>query len=89
MTERDREILAELIAAYDQAERHGWDGVAPMDCGGSDGSDHSYRLSKLAKLGLAEQKYRGLDWGVKPARSIWRGSKLYRPTAAGRAAAAR
>lgn len=85
---RDLEVLADLIGAYDSKAK--WadevnEGVAPLDCGGMDGSDHSYRLSKLAKHGLAEQRYRGLGWGERPRRSIWRGSKLYRPTAAGRA----
>jgi DNA-binding PadR family transcriptional regulator len=48
-----------------------------MDCGGSNSSDHSYRLSKLVKMGLAESKQR---WGVRWGR---RGSKIYRPSELG------
>lgn len=43
-----------------------------------DGSDHSYRLSKLAKLGLAENRQR--------MAHMSRGSKVYRITDAGRRA---
>lgn len=90
LTVRDHEILSSLVWAYDHAARFGWresmgvvwDGVSPLDCGGSDGSDHSYRLSKLVKLGLAEHR-KGSVWGQASTRV--RGSKKYRPTEAGRA----
>lgn len=94
LTPRDREILDSLIFAYDERARFGWptlsdgriiDGVSPLDCGGMDGSDHSYRLSKLVKLGLAEHR-KGLSWGHASKRV--RGSKKYRPTDVGRAAIA-
>lgn len=89
LTARDIERLGDLIAGYDQARKYDGNerGVAPIDCGGMDGTDHSYRFSKLAKLGLAEQRYRGLGWNERPRKSaIMRGSKLYRPTEAGRSA---
>jgi hypothetical protein len=95
LTARDIEVLNELVGAYDQIERavgwHPkmsgdgvWDGVAPLDCGGSNGSDHSYRLTKLCKLGLAEARKGASEWGQFSTR--YKGSKKYRPTAAGRAA---
>jgi hypothetical protein len=74
---RDIEALDELRAATDNYLSLGLDGwVQPLDCGGYNGSDHSYRLSKLAKLGLADQRRRG-GWS--------RGSKSYRISDAGRA----
>lgn len=77
-TERDLEVLDELRAATDNYLSLGEDGwVQPIDCGGTNSSDHSYRLSKLAKMGLAEQRRRG-GWS--------RGSRSYRITDAGRAA---
>lgn len=97
LSECDAEMLNELIWVYDQkyqvhervgedAEHLEWLGVTPMECGGMNGSDHSYRLTKLVKLGLAEHR-KGLKWGE--ASTQFRGSKKYRPTAAGRAAALR
>lgn len=56
LTGRDLEILDDLRRACDLAPIS-WDGwVRPMDCGGRDGSDHSYRLRKLANLDLAERR---------------------------------
>ena len=91
LSERDREMLADLIWSYDQHARIGWqpkmsgdgvwDGVAPIDCGGTDGSDHSYRLSKLCKLGLAEARKGASEWGKFSTR--YKGSKKYRPTPLG------
>ena len=78
LTERDYEVLGELDAACrNYLAVTGSDWVQPLDCGGSNGSDHSYRLSKLATAGLAESKRRG-GWS--------RGSKSYRITPGGRAA---
>lgn len=77
MTERDIEVLGDLRAAVDNCEGIGagsW--VRPLDCGGSNGSDHSYRLSKLSKAGLAESRVRSC---------LERGSKLYTITEKGRA----
>ena len=57
MTDRDIDVLGDLRAAVDNFKRigHGeW--VRPLDCGGRNGSDHSYRLTKLAKAGLAERR---------------------------------
>lgn len=77
--ERDLEVLGELDAALrnfagiGQPERY----ATPLDCGGTNGSDHSYRLNKLARLGLVEVQRRG---------GHSRGSKWYRLTDAGRAA---
>ena len=88
LSEIDRERLSDLIAGYEQVrpyrEPHEGDrfGVAPIDCGGTDGSDHSYRFSKLVKLGLAETRKRGLGWGQKASKRC-RGSNVYRPTPLG------
>lgn len=76
MTGRDIDVLGDLRAAVDNYEGIGagsW--VRPLDCGGSNGSDHSYRLSKLAKAGLAESRVRS---------SGQRGSKRYTITEKGR-----
>lgn len=74
--ERDIEVLRELDAACrNYLAITGDDWVRPLDCGGSNGSDHSYRLSKLARFQLAEAKVR--------SRGA-RGSKLYRINASGR-----
>lgn len=78
LNERDMEVLSELEAANRNHEKHdylgGW--ARPLDCGGSNGSDHSYRLTKLVKVGAAEQKQR-MPWAG-------RGSKVYRITEAGK-----
>ncbi len=90
LTEIDAERLADLVAAYDTLVTMTFFGdqdlygVAPIDCGGTNGSDHSYRLTKLARMGLADHRKRGYDWGKAPTRG-YRGSKIYRPTALGRA----
>jgi hypothetical protein len=78
LTERDIEIAAELIAAADEAVRFQSQGYAmrdwfrPLDIGGYNGSDHSYRLSKLEKSGLVVARQR--------MAHMSRGSKEYRPT---------
>lgn len=94
LTDRDLETLGELIFAYDQhLKRMGggdtavglrYDGVAPLDFGGSNGSHHGATATKLARLGMAEHRKRGWDWGQAP--TAFRGSKVYRPTTAGREA---
>lgn len=77
LTERDIEVLEELLGACDNLIDCGTDGwVQPMDCGGMDGSDHSYRLSKLSRTPYAEARQRG---------GHSRGSKSYRITSEGRA----
>lgn len=95
LTERDMETLGELIAAQDQwrdycrrthcdmdqADKRGF---APLDFGGCSGSHHGVTATKLAKRGLAEMCKRGFPWGKAP--TSFRGSKLYRPTPAGREA---
>ena len=83
-TERDLEVLHDLVGACGQDCRHTHrrEGATPLDCGGTNGSDHSYRLTKLVRLGLAEHKKLGCAWGEAPTR--WRGSKVYRPTEEGR-----
>lgn len=56
-TERDLDVLGDLAAAvrnYRDINAGEW--VRPMDCGGTDGSSHSYRLGRLAKMGLAKRK---------------------------------
>lgn len=61
LTERDIETLLALECATDNFVAHnyrdGW--VMPMDCGGMNGSHHSYTLHKLAKRGLAARKKYG------------------------------
>lgn len=61
LTERDIDTLGELEAATDNHVRlnyrEGW--VMPLDCGGSNGSHHSYTLHKLAKRGLCDRKKYG------------------------------
>lgn len=62
LTERDIDTLGELEAATRNhleviPEREGW--VMPMDCGGMNGSHHSYTLHKLAKRGLCDRKKYG------------------------------
>lgn len=92
MNEIDFERLGDLIAGYDQRARVGgfepkqdgsgfYDGVTPQDCGGFNGSDHSYRLTKLVKLGLAEHR-KGPTWGKASTR--YKGAKKYRPSDLGR-----
>lgn len=75
MTERDIEVLRELeFACRNHAALGFLDGWArPLDCGATDSSDHSYRLAKLVRLGMAEAKQRSALRGR-------RGSKLYRIT---------
>lgn len=56
-----------------EPKKEGW--VRPRDCGGSNGSRHSYTLTKLAKLGYADAR----SWGG------WsRGSKRYRINSQGK-----
>jgi hypothetical protein len=80
-TNRDMEVLGDLAAAVKNYTEIGagiW--VRPLDCGGFNGSDHSYRLGVLARLGLAERKRRG---------GYSRGSWKYTITEAGHAALAK
>jgi hypothetical protein len=98
VTERDLEVLCDLVYVCDAHlpnNIHGYqspcpqttrgDGASPLDCGGSNGSDHSYRLTKLARRGYAEHRQRGAEWGdVRTGNA--RGSKVYRPTDKGRKA---
>jgi hypothetical protein len=83
LTERDLETLDDLAGACDNLAKYGRDGAAPLDFGGSNGSHHGKTATKLADHGLAEHRKRGYAWGVSPSRG-YRGSKVYRPTAAGR-----
>jgi hypothetical protein len=88
LTERDLEVLRELVYACDESEggrNREW-GVAPLALGGTGHSGHSYRLTKLARLGYAEHRQRGKDWGDVTTNDA-RGSKRYRPTDKGRNAA--
>lgn len=78
LTERDIKTLGELSVATnprDAFAREGW--VMPLDCGGSNGSHHSYTLAKLAKRGLCDRK----KYGGKRDK----GSCRYRINDAGRA----
>lgn len=81
LTERDMEILGDLRFGTDQSIRFEmFDGgyCRPLDCGGSNSSDHSYRLAKLTRAGLAERRRRS----IFGSRGAW----LYRITEAGRKA---
>ena len=72
---RDIEVLDALSAAVWIDKRNGGSGwVTPLACGGYNGSDHSYRLKKLARLGLVDCRKTG--WSK-------RGSNRYRITGAG------
>lgn len=73
--ERDLEVLHDLSVSKGEYE-DGW--CRPLDIGGHDGSDHSYRLTRLVHAGLADQRQRGALVGS-------RGSKSYRINDAGRA----
>lgn len=84
LTERDMETLNELVAGYDNAVKLGREGVAPLDFGGRNGSHHGATATKLAAHGLVDHRKRGCDWGKAP--TAIRGSKVYRPTEAGRVA---
>ena len=80
LTGRDIETLDALRAATDNYfaldnHKEGW--VMPMDCGGTNGSHHSYTLSKLAKRGLCDRK----KYGGRREK----GSCRYRINDAGRA----
>jgi hypothetical protein len=88
LTERDLEVLRELVYACDESSggRFKESGVAPLELGGTGHSGHSYRLTKMARLGYVEHRQRGKDWGDVTTRDA-RGSKVYRPTDKGRAAA--
>lgn len=78
VTQRDIEVLSDLRFAVDDHKKvSGGEWVRPLDCGGTDGSDHSYRLTKLAKMELAERK-KFPGWGG-------RGSCRYTITEKGRA----
>jgi hypothetical protein len=85
ISERDLATLRDLVFAYDSNKKFGFEGVAPLDFGGSNGSHHGATATKLVRLGLVEHKKRGWEWGQAP--TAIRGSKLYRPTTAGRTAA--
>jgi hypothetical protein len=85
LTDRDMETLGELIAGYDNLAKFGRDGVAPLDFGGGNGSHHGATATKLAKRGLADHRQRGAPWGDTRTTGA-RGSKVYKPTEAGRKA---
>jgi hypothetical protein len=56
----------------------------PYDFGGGDGSNDSAVLTQLARKGLVDQKWLGLDWNVIPKPNRWmRGSKCYRASPLG------
>lgn len=76
LTDRDLEVLGDLEAACRSILKFGREWVTPQDCGGYNGSDHSYRLSKLARVGLVDTKRPG-GWS--------RGSKHYRINGTGKA----
>jgi len=92
LTARDLEVLTELEAANRHLAQYGRYWATPLDCGGSNGSDHSYRLSKMSDLGLVQSKQRHGEVPLEGenGKKRWRGrgSKEYRITEAGRQAPA-
>lgn len=91
LTERDMEVLNELVGCQDAAvqrmERNYAMsiGFAPLEFGGSNGSHHGKTALKLVGHGFVEAKKRGNEWGDLTTRDA-RGSNVYRPTPAGREA---
>ena len=85
LTERDYETLRELDAANRSHAklgfRKGW--ARQMDCGGYNGSHHSYTLTKLTLRGLVEVM---MPSTKHPGRSRYSGGKHYRITKSGIAA---
>lgn len=75
VADRDLEVLVEMLRSSGD-ER--W--LRPMDVGGFDGSDESYRMAKLARLGLAERSRRN---SIANDFNQGRGSYVYRLTGAG------
>ena len=74
---RDQETLSALRRATERNAgpgRNGW--VRPMDIGGRNGSHHSATLSRLVKLGFAEERRRCCS--VIGALGSSRAGKLYR-----------
>lgn len=60
LTDRDLETLDGFMQVSADRLKHGaseW--MMPLDCGGSNGSHHSYTLSKLARRGYARMKKYG------------------------------
>lgn len=87
-TDRDMETLGDLISGCDSHDKifnMTGAGLAPLDFGGGNGSHHGATATKLVRYGYVEHKKRGYEWGQAPRRG-YRGSKLYRPTGAGRLA---
>lgn len=77
LTADDTELLNALYVDH-------W--MRPMDCGGTDSSDHSRRLTKLARKGLVERCRRNSIANDCRGR---RGSYVYRLTPLGLAVRAR
>lgn len=87
-TERDMDVLNELVACQESAvQRMDRDyamsiGFAPLEFGGRGNSHHGKTALKLVKHGLVDAKKRGKEWGDTTTRDA-RGSNVYRPTPAG------
>jgi predicted transcriptional regulator len=75
LADRDMQVLAEMLACSGDTD---W--LRPMDIGGRDASDESYRMAKLARLGLAERVRRN---SIANDFGHGRGSYVYRLTGAG------
>ena len=79
LIERDLEVLDDLSYACGMFG-DGW--CRPLDVGGSDGSDHSYRLNKLFHLGCVEHRQRGTLGSGRRGSKVYRISELGRSTLA-------
>lgn len=84
LTDRDLEMLGEMVYSFFESTGPSrGQGMSPMEFGGSNGSHHGKTATKLVKHGFVEHCMRGHDWGDVTTRDA-RGSKVYRPTEAGR-----
>ena len=89
LTESDFTVLRSLEWETGSRENDRW--ATPMDCGGTDGSNHSASLTKLTRCGLAECKkgskiVSGVEIVLEPSLfKKAKGSRYFRITDSGRA----
>jgi hypothetical protein len=84
MNEREREVMAEMLAFERYAAEAGYmRGARPMDVGGSNGSHHSATLRRMASKGWLIDVGHGRSSGGKHGT---RRTYKYKTTEVGRAA---